>query len=246
MDLSEDLQDRLDQYISGTLSRQDALAFEQEMADNETLRHEFNLQKNLSLGIAHHGNQELKNKLEHIHDAVISPGTRVKKSHSIQWRYLAVAASISILLVSYFLFFGDNNKLYKQYYERPTFSIQRNGEEMTPLDQAGINFNQGNYKKAIEIFEVYLADNPDDHNAGFYLGIAYLDADQAEKAIQALKNVVDSKDPFFKDQSSWYLALAYLRNKETAAARLVLKSLSEDEGAGKWQQLASALLEDIK
>ncbi len=245
MNLSEDLQNRLDKYISGAMNESDALKFEEEIEGDEELKREYNLQKNLSLGIAVHANEALKSKLEKIHNDVVSSPSSSGKSSSLQWRYLAIAASVSILIISYFLISSNKNSLYSKYYEAPTFSIQRGSSTNNLLDQAGLNFNNKKYKQAADNFKTYLIDYPNDQNARFYLGITYLELEDYDNAIVALDKVVSSDDPLMKDQSLWYLALAHL-TRDKSKARLLLGNLSQDQHSGKWQKMAKNLLEELK
>jgi putative PEP-CTERM system TPR-repeat lipoprotein len=101
------------------------------------------------------------------------------------------------------------------YYDQAKSLLPENSAVRTRLAQ--IRFAAGDSARAISELESASADNPNEHQADFYLVAIYLRQRQADKALEVLKNL-EKKQP---DNPSIYnlRGLAQIQTRDFAAAR---------------------------
>lgn len=90
-------EDQIIEYLEGNLSKDDKIAFESELAENEYLKNEVELYKKVIAGIESEGAAELK---EYLQQRLSEPEL---KSNSRAWMY--AAATVSVLLIGYVAIF---------------------------------------------------------------------------------------------------------------------------------------------
>ena len=86
-------------------------------------------------------------------------------------------------------------------------------------------YERENYKEAIVHYEKALQSQPDNNQMQLYLAVAYLANYQATDAIQILSEN-DFSNSQYKQDRNWYLALAYLKNKDLKNAKPLFEQLS--------------------
>lgn len=91
-------------------------------------------------------------------------------------------------------------------------------------------YDEGYYAASISFFNEYFETRPNDYTAMRYAGIAQMELRQLPEAIRLL-SVVVGNDPEQSRTAGWYLALAYLRNRELATAKSLLDRLRRSPGA---------------
>lgn len=94
------------------------------------------------------------------------------------------------------------------------------------LQQALNHYDACDFAEASPFFDTYLKRHPDDFQAGLYAGIASLSGGYPEKAIEQL-TAVSINDPKLFDEANWYLALAFLKQKNLTEAKAILENLSQ-------------------
>ena len=114
---------------------------------------------------------------------------------------------------------NDTQALFKKYFEPYRYEVNVAG---TRRDAMRL-YQDGKYQEAIKLFDEVLNQRPDD-NMSFYKGIALLATDQAATAVPIFEVLSARPDWQFQQQSSWYLAMAYLANGEAAKAKAALKT----------------------
>lgn len=103
-------------------------------------------------------------------------------------------------------------------------------------------YDEGHYAASISFFNEYFEARPNDYKAMRYAGIAQLELRQMPEAIRLL-SVVVGNDPEQSRTAGWYLALAYLRNRELATAKSLLDRLRQSPGA--YQTRAETLYQQL-
>ena len=120
----------------------------------------------------------------------------------------------------------------------------------TPTDNDNLQnamniYSEGNYPAAIEAFHDYLKEDPGNPTANFYMGLSYLEEQSAKEAIEAIKTarLSPSKEDRIYIDAGWYLALAYLKDKNTTQCKTVLQEVINEHGdfAVDAQKLMKAL-----
>ena len=110
------------------------------------------------------------------------------------------------------------------------------------LEQAMQYYDAKQYAAAINYFEQYLLEQPNDGQAALYEGIALMELRQLEKAIDLLEQATDTY-PDHSLAAHWYLALAHLLNKDNAAARSELQYLMSIDSP--YKERAAAILAQL-
>jgi len=95
------------------------------------------------------------------------------------------------------------------------------GVEDRPLEtfrKAMQHYLKGDYAKAIPGVRAAVKANPQNASFNFYLGACYLMSDQADSAIESFRTTVSLGNLAYSEPAHFYLAKAYLRKKDMAAA----------------------------
>lgn len=230
--------DRFDTYLYGTMSKVDRIAFEKELASNESLSQEFEIHKDFALGVQNAQENELRTKLKNVENELKEENffesknnlkviSNNKSRFGIE-RILSLAAGVAILLGVAFFLFKDNGssinpedafaKFYKPEAKALPIVLDRletlgfGDEEKASKDSlAGALslYEDFKYEESRSALVVYLNNHPEDKIANLYLGLNLL---QQEDYIKASTHLIPlSRDANFaqNDIAMWYLALAY-------------------------------------
>ena len=229
-------------YVNGTLSEEQRQQIEAHIAGDPGYAHEFNQLKEIveSITLFHRG--ELKKKLQR-EDEQKTASLPARSNR----RWWAMAASIVLIAVSgYLLFFIDPSpqEVYEDFY-RPYYNVLSSGErspDQTELDAVGL-YEQGQYEKALEVFERQLTAEPDNWGLVFYQGLNFLALERSEEAINNLEKVTNSSQIVLAEPAQWYLGLAYLQAGNLDQAKSVFSAIQN--GTGTYQQKASEILQEL-
>jgi len=107
------------------------------------------------------------------------------------------------------------------------------------------HYQQGDYARAISGLREAAKLNPKDAGALFFLGVSYLLSGQTNEGIAALQQAVALGDTPYLEEAHYYVAKAFLRKGDLAAARRELEEVVrlegdlEDEARRLLQQLAA-------
>lgn len=175
-----------------------------------------------------------------------------KKGNGLEriWFYSgAVAATLVIGVFGLLYWFGNKStdSLYNEYKndweDLPSFAMR--GED-TGLSNAENLFRDGQYQKALQLFEEHL---PGEGHELYpliltYKGIAEVELNKKQAAIKSFTRLAESQS---LDASSghWYLALIYLKEGNIEKARGELQMLAGERTNYKHHK-AKALLEEIE
>jgi len=109
-------------------------------------------------------------------------------------------------------------------------------EEDSPLAQGMSFYNNGNYEEAIKLYKNHLSRNPDDVDVQLYMAVAQLFHGAIPASISNLEQLSLSEEASLLSHSSWYLSLAYLKNKQPSKAKKLLEQLKIDSIYAKQAQ----------
>jgi tetratricopeptide (TPR) repeat protein len=118
-------------------------------------------------------------------------------------------------------------------------------EPMRKFRVAMKHYQQGDYARAITGLREAAKLNPKDAGAPFFLGVSYLLSGQTDEGIAVLQQSVALGETPYLEEAHHYLAKAFLRKGDLAAARreleevVRLKGDREDEARRLLQQLAA-------
>jgi hypothetical protein len=236
--------DRTERYLGDEMDPEERKAFEAELSTNEELRKAFELYSNINKTMSVTPNEEeLKMTLQQMRQKYFTGGAVVKKSSFKTW--LAVAASVLVIVIAgiYFLFPSNTSeKLYAQFAVHEPLHIQQRGNITDSLAaEAAAKFNNKDYYGALPVLQEYVAQQPDDIQAEFALGICNLELVMYPEA-KKIFSEVSSGQTAYADAAKWYLALTALKEKNIAECRKYLENIPS---SSSYHTKADQLLEKL-
>lgn len=162
---------------------------------------------------------------------------------------MAVAVIVVLLIPTYIFFLQspDPQQLYADNFEPYpniiTASTRSDVQQAGELDEAMKLYENREYANAINGFNTYINQYPDQYEVRLYRGIANMQMDSINLAIKDLEAVMENNRKL-TDQAQWYLALLYLKDGDVAEARKILKQIAESENI--FNEKAQNILNKIK
>lgn len=234
--------DWIDAYFAKTLSEFESLEFKKMLAEDESLREEFEFQKSLKAAITLNAREEVKKALQLENDKL-----SIRKP---LWPKLTIAASIIILLGGTFFMLNKSNpteSLFTENYEvypnvvAPT--IRGNSDEST-LALAFWAYDNFEYDQAAKLFTQLIENKYSDASIRFYRGLCYIEIQNTEAARKDFEHYIGNEKNQFYLEATWYLALINLKNGEKPEAIERLNRVSQSEN--DFQNQAADLLKKLK
>lgn len=233
----------IEQYLLGELSGDLLNEFKEKLAADDQFKKDVAMQSAFIRNIKTTGREEWTLKLKAIHNEMNFAGVKAEekpvakkivplKSFYQKKYYLAVAASIILIIFSTFLLINMNNRpgaerVFQTFYQ-PYPDLEPDTRSF-PLSNYSVKkdafkaYNEGNYLESIQLFKSILAQG-EDEIVLFYLGNAYLSADKAKEAESIFQNYLNNYTEF-APESKWYLSLSYLKQGKVNEARKLLEEL---------------------
>ena len=241
MNSNFDNKEIIDRYLNGQLSGSSLADFKRKLYVDEELMREVVFQKALIRGLKQAGRKEWTAKLEAFHQEMnVEQANQqsakinflnISKKFNYKKYTLPVAASVALIIICAAVFRLTNaaaatDKIFATYY-RPSISVEQGSREY-PYNPSAKNmafaaYNSGRYPESIELFNQVLAKQ-EDGTVLFYLGNADLSAGKTQDAEIAFKKYLN-RYAEFADESKWYLALTYLKQRKVNKAKPLLQEL---------------------
>lgn len=157
-------------------------------------------------------------------------------------KLMAAAASVAVLIAALMYWSPWKKDLYSQYSIEEMISPAERGSVKDSLaQQAAEQFNQHHYKAAVVTLDKLLAAQPGDAYARYYRGLSYLEDGQTSKARPDLE-VIYNGESVFKYDGAFFIALSYLKDKNTEKCKEWLLKIPESaENYDKAQELLGDL-----
>lgn len=152
----------------------------------------------------------------------------------------AVAASIALILLLYIP--SLHKDLYQQYAVHQSINLVEKSDTTTSIAQAESYFNKGNYDQAYPSLKEYLQANTENQRAQLALGISALELGKQEEAISIFTTIHEGTS-LLKASGTWYLALAYVKQKEFEKAKTLLLQIPNTDAL--LYQNAQALIREL-
>lgn len=227
-------------YFNGSLSNEASLQFEHYLETDSDFKDEFEFQNSVKQAFINKEHIKLKEQLQSVENDI-------DKTKPIKTWWL-VAASIAILIFSGLYFFNSDyssQELFTDYYQAPkniVHPILRNGDTNNDLTTAFIAYQKQDYKSAEQLFEnAYQSTQKSE--LLFYQAISYIETDRADLAVELLTKHQEFTDDV-SEKTQWYLALAYLKQDNSEAAKPVLETIISQQQAFKYKE-AKALIKKL-
>ena len=216
----------IEKYFSRSLTPNETLEFNTRYENDNNFKQEINFLKNIKLASETEDDLQFKKQLV-AHEAEYSES---KQHKSFKWvKPLVAAAAVILIMLSINFYMGSTNdevKLFSTYFEpskNVTAPIVRSEDNVSVLNNAFIAYSEADYKRAISLFQKAYKDS-ENSELLFYEANSLLALGDYENAILKFKEHLKYSD-VLTNRSHWYLALAYIKTKQTEKAQRELKSL---------------------
>ncbi|MBQ4801817.1 hypothetical protein J8L88_03055 [Aquimarina sp. MMG015] len=234
MERTQELFEKIERYLDKTLSEQEAIAFETEMATNPELKHEVEKHEELHKVLSDTDVLDFKKKLQKIGEEV--KNEKLEDTKTSFFPYLKIAASIVViigagtLLWNTFNSSNDFSNLYGSYYELYPVEDATRGNALAQLDIIMKNYAQGNHDVVVEKLEentslVTL------EQLELYLGNSYLHMGKEKEALLQFEKIKEESK--YHEGASWYRALTYLKLGKTDTSIEILNEIIKFNGIYK-------------
>ena len=235
-----DKEQLLAHYFSGTLSEEQQEMFDTIMVSDVNFINEFEYQKRVQHAVVKKEQSQLKEKLQIFESDLAST-----KRKNVWW---LAAASVIIIVASGFYFMRSDNStetLFASYYQPAkniVHPIVRNGDASNDLTTAFIAYQKQDYNAAERLFE-NAYQRTQKSELLFYQAISLIETDRADLAVALLTEHQKFTDDV-SEKTQWYLALAYLKQGNSQAAKEILKEIMGQPEAFKHKE-AQALFKKL-
>lgn len=223
----------IQRYLDDDMPLNERNEFEELLKSNVELLQEVEEYKKLQEAVFFHKRRVVWDKVQQLEQQADNRIFRVApKGNKTNWRYWAVAASITILVVVSFFLWNQYNtpsqELFTEYFEPYSalaYAPDRNADSINNIkEKAMLAYLEQDYPQAILLFEQTLSEE-NDHLILFYLGNAYLANKQYELSVEVLDSFI-SYNTVLQSQGYWYLALAHLAIGNISESTRILENLS--------------------
>lgn len=237
MERSDELNDKVEAYLSGTLTGSEKADFEALLANDPELQNEVDRQRKLLMAF-----ELLKYKREFAHQRAI-PALRETKVRKLEWPRYAAAASVVLFLIAGLLYktgvFTAKSRLaYDKYYEPETYA--RGG---CPQDLPAFQlYAEGKYKDALQKVAPITSDSS--ACIAYFKGLCYLAIDNSALAIPLFTEASTSGRLEIHQKAQWYLSMAFLEADQSKEARKLLAEIATSP-SHPYQRAAQEIINDF-
>jgi tetratricopeptide (TPR) repeat protein len=240
----------ISKYLAGELDALTAARFEEDLSQNETLRRELELYKDIDDALADTEVMELRMQLREMQTQLNPEIYGSSKTRYRRATRIAVAASLLVLLgfstLNLFRFSATQKLLDKYYQPYEVTSTNRSGssDANLVLRDALEKYQAHEYGEAVVLFEKVLEKNPEQMGTQLYSGISNFEIAEYQKAGKSFTKVIEHNDNLYIEQAKWYLGFCYLKTEETDKA---IKQFSEIAKSNSfYSEKAKAILKKLR
>lgn len=265
--MNDELRHKIESYLGGIMSSEEASAFEAQMKIDPELKAEVELSLQESLNPTKNdgpGAIQDNEDSDEIASSVLgqeaakfdeSPRKvllrrRVPQLRRKRRRLILVGAAAAVLFAvsTIGLLFPTNQgmeQLYAKYYTTNDLpSVIQRDASSSLLESGVLAFQNGDYADAMAYFENYEASTTEPDVAVYlYKGVTYMEQDQFFKAIEQFELVIDSGS-MDASKGFWFKAMAYLKAGDQRNASHVLEDIANHIWYYKHEQ-AKEILEKL-
>ena len=215
-----------DAYLTDDLSIAEKTNFEQRLTSETNFKAAFEAYEKTTrlLEQKFSGEEDLnafKTNLSKQSDAYFKKEVKSKKTSSF-YKYAAVA----VLLISVigFYFMNSGAPVYSDYATIDNIALTQRGATNDLVKKAENAFNAKSFNEASSYLDELIIQDPNNQELKLYSGIAAIEINAFDKALTDLISVADGNSAY-KYEAQWYIALAYLKQKEYDNVKIALEKI---------------------
>jgi len=229
---------QIEDYLLNRLNDKDRMDFENALQQDEGLKKELELQALIIKGARSNGRDQLKNRLQKIHQQEFPPQAQTRRL----WPLLSKIAAVALLLIicGVYFFKGESpsaQQLFAQNYEAYSLSLaSRDVASDKSLARLNELYRQKNYKAALPLFDQALQN--DSLNARMLIGagICHLELNQPQAARNRFSAIIEAQDLRLQDMARWYTALSFLKEGQIKNAQTYLDQILSNPKADQYKE----------
>ncbi len=275
MSLSEKDLEQIEKYLLDELNNAEKEKIEKRIKEEKEFAEEVDFMRDAMQASRLEGRKELKNRLnetEQKHAADIEArareemnkeagGKKIVQLRRRRWLYAAATVAAAAIGFYFGIILPSNQgpKMYAEYFkpypnkvipstrgeEVPEQFAHYSQEEYNLVVRAMKYYERKNYEKATELFEQHVPLREENAALILYKGISQLKSGDEQKALKSFRYILNFRESDFQDQSQWYLALTYLKLKDTESAWNILKKIS-DNPSNPYKRKADKIIQRLE
>lgn len=211
----------IDDYLLGRSEKRELAQLERKLMFSPSFLEELEEQRILLLGV-----QEffLRKELQEFHKELVRyPSSNFKKK---AWVALSISVLILMIVILWAVFdtSPSSEKLFNSNFEpRPGLEIAMENFNDDRFYRGMKNYNNGQYSRAVFIWEPFYAHQPDNDTILFFLGVANLAVDNARQASKYLLLAQRNTNSVFHADAQYYYALSLIKQNRIEEAKRLLE-----------------------
>jgi tetratricopeptide (TPR) repeat protein len=244
--------ERFEEYLQGEMGREEKSLFEAEMASDEELATAFRVYRTIETDM--HQKEKYSQNESALQNSLQTLNTRYFKNEPQQGSKIfqlypnklyritaAIAASILVIVVAYFVFFQPNQNtqsLANNYYKAHLQHLSQTMDDANDSLQSGIAaYNNQEYELALRYFKGFYLNHPDNSEAKKNAGLVYLATEEYDKALLEFEELAGMKN-LYSNPGLFLQALTLMqRNQEgdPQKAKQLLQQVVNERAEGSKQ-----------
>ncbi len=219
-------------YFLQTLTDQERVELDMLLENDAEFKATFELEKDLQAVLIDTGKDDLRAQFVDFENQDVEQEQETPFPFFLKYAIAAcVIIGLSVYGSKFFINTTNTDDLFAQNFEAYRNIVQpiERGEGLdTPEEEAFFKYETKEYQAAIESFQTEFSKTEKPYYL-FYTANAYLALGDTKKAIPLLEKHQSFKDNFY-EKSQWYLALAYIKDKNKSKSIPLLETISRSDG----------------
>jgi TolA-binding protein len=219
----------IERYNAGEMDETQKSWFLKELDGNESLQKEVMLRRKTDQLLQRKDIQDLRAKLNDIERSRKSETVVASKLNTPRFRYAAIitgAIAVGSLLYQYRPM--NSQQIFDNYL--PGYESTETSRSLEPAyDKAVDYFNRKDYLKAIDGFQTYLKQQPENTRYEFLLGVSNMEIKNYPDAELSFNKVLKKGASLYQEQATWYLVGCYIGMGQKEQAIKELRSIARSE-----------------
>ncbi|RYD82847.1 MAG: tetratricopeptide repeat protein [Sphingobacteriales bacterium] len=235
INFTEEELDLADQYLSGQMSVEERIAFEQRLQNDSDWAVKFKEIQIMALGIQE---ASLRNEMQQWSQQ--KKAARVRSINGIKKIAAAAAILLSVSVLGWMLIFkkSGTEQLYADFYKPdPGLATKMSLSDNYEFERAMVDYKTGDYKAALERWNKLLPLEPANDTLHYFIATANLGVDNTAAALQFFNKVLQQNNSAFAGEAYWYKGLALLKQGKKAEAVTAIEQSTHPQKSALLQKL---------